>query len=84
VTVTKSELRGWVQRFDVAEQRSKRARVLRPLSPDESFAKALDLVRLADECGMHKNNPNPSDEDLEVMATWNRLRRAVGMPHGSQ
>ncbi len=84
VIATKSELREWVHRFQAAEQRSRQARISRPMSPDESFAKALELMRLADECGMPKKNPHPSNEALKVIATWTRLRKAGGMPHGTQ
>jgi len=84
VQASKSELLGWVKRFQVAERRSKQETLAEPLPPDESFSKALELMQIADDCGMPRPNPYPNDEDLMVLASWNRLRKALGVPHGTQ
>lgn len=63
----------WLARFRLAQRVSDDARRSRPLpSADESLARALEMMALADEHGILKPSGIPT-EDLAVYQQWGRL-----------
>jgi hypothetical protein len=77
VTPTRSELVRWVRRYEEAERLDAAEARGRPLSPDQSLTRALELVRLAESLGVLEDRRRTTDEDLAAYETWARLRRAI-------
>jgi hypothetical protein len=63
----------WLSRFRLAQRMSDDVRRRAPkLSADESLTRALELMALADECGVRRPGGIPA-EDLTVYEQWGRL-----------
>ncbi len=79
----KADLVRWVRRYDAAERSADDERRAHPLTPSESFNRALELMRLARDHRVadFEGGEIPA-EDLLAYRAWNRIRQKLLAPHG--
>jgi hypothetical protein len=72
-----ADLVRWVRRFQAVESQIDAERRAHPPTPDESLARASSLRDFAEGLGAVVRPGPPSEEDLDVYRTWDRLRHSL-------